>query len=161
MDTSVGDLTPVFAEAILRLAAKWSEDTEQFRDILQRKLAGRGITLDELIAKEHKTRSALGVSIGNAIVGLNNLRSIHWSELLKKLSIVEQILLKDPAGVFEKMGKQSRSYYVYLINVYARRMGVTAESVALTAIELAQNNDTQKHVGYFLYKEGYKDLKKQ
>ncbi|HOA30634.1 MAG TPA: glucoamylase family protein [Clostridia bacterium] len=158
--SSVGDLSPVFAETILRLAAKWSDDTEQFRNILKRKLAGRGITLDELIAKEHKTRSALGVSVGNAITGLNNLTSIHWSALLKKLSIVEQILLKDPVDVFSKMGRQSRTYYVYLIDVYARRMGVSAESVAMTAIELASASSSPQHVGYYLYKEGYRDLKK-
>ena len=164
---SIGDLTPVFAESILRLAAKWSEDTGELREILSRKLAGRGTTLDQMISAEHSTRIALGMSAGNIITGMSDIDTLNWDDMLMRLSTVEQILLRDPAGVFGKMTRESRAEYVRLVDAYAYKMKVSPESVALTAVELASETcgsgysagEPQKcHAGYYIAGRGIRIL---
>lgn len=160
--SGVGDLTPVFAESILRLAAKQNEDTEAFRNILNRKLAGRGTTLDQMIAEEHQLRAALGVSMGNSITAIKNISSFDWDRLLMKLSTVEQILLKDPAGVYSRMSRDSKALYVRRIDEFAHQWKLSAESIALASVELAGGRQgKQQHVGYYICDQGIRELRKK
>ncbi|MDR0286918.1 MAG: glycosyltransferase family 2 protein, partial [Clostridiales bacterium] len=157
------NLTPAFTEYFLRLAAEKSEETDEFRSILSKKLAGRGITLDQLIASEHASRTALGVSMGNSITSLSNISGFDWDILFDKLCRVEQILLEDPAGVYAKMTRKSRGEYVERIDYLARSLKVSPESLALAAVELAggcEKGTRESHVGYYFMGGNYNQLKK-
>ena len=141
-------LSPVFAETVLRLSAE-QEQNEAPRLALSGKLAARGTTVEELIEREHKTRISLGVSIGNAIRSLQGLPSLDWDNIMSKLCVTEQILRKDPTGIFSKMTTKSRNEYLRIVQVCAKRQHTTPEKYALKVLEEAQKE--QVHVGNYIY----------
>jgi len=160
---SKSNLTPGFAEAFLKFAAEKSEDTDNFRRIIEKKLAGRGITLDQLIAENYSQKVSLGVSIGNSVTSLKNIASFEWTTLLDKICRIEQILLKDPAGIYPLMTRNSRSEYIRIIEDLAREIDVSGEAVALSAIELScshDQKDAESHVGYYILGKNITKLRK-
>lgn len=151
-------LTPVFAETILRLSAE-QEANNSIRTALSKKLAAKGTTVEELIAREHSMRISLGISAGNAIKSLQGLSSLDWDKITSELCVTEQILRRDPAGIFCKMTPRSRGEYVRLVRVCARRRGETPEEFALHVVEKASaaadtgENECGRHVGTYIYDE--------
>ena len=151
-------LSPVFAETILRISAEY-EGSEQssgagsavIRAALSKKLAAKGTTVEELIAREHSTRISMGISAGNAIKSLHGLNSLDWDKITSVLCVTEQILNRDPSGIFRKMTSKSRGEYVRLVRVCARRRGETPEAFALKIVEQAEKEGT--HVGKYIYEE--------
>lgn len=99
----------MFAETILRISAEY-EGSEQssgtgsavIRAALSKKLAAKGTTVEELIAREHSTRISMGISAGNAIKSLHGLNSLDWDKITSVLCVTEQILNRDPSGNFQK-----------------------------------------------------------
>ncbi|MBE7058171.1 MAG: hypothetical protein E7387_03615 [Ruminococcaceae bacterium] len=143
-------ISPVFAETVLRLSAE-QEQNEAARLALSGKLAARGTTIEELIEREHKTRISLSVSMGNAIRSLQGLPSLDWDTIMSKLCVAEQILRKDPVGVFPKMTTKSRSEYLRIVQVCAKRHHTSPEKYTLKVLEKAQKEQT--HVGKFIYED--------
>lgn len=155
-------VSPVFAETMLRLSAE-QEANNYIRAALSKKLAAKGITIEELIAREHSVRISLGISAGNAIKSLQGLSSLDWDRITSELCVTEQILRRDPAGIFSKMTPRSRGEYVRLVRVCARRRGETPEDFALKVVEMADKkakakafaleNECERHVGTYIYEE--------
>ncbi len=143
-------ISPVFAEAILRFSAE-QEQNDTVRLALSGKLAAKGTTIEELIEREHKARIALGVSMGNAIRSLRALPSLNWDKIMSELCITEQILRKDPAGIYSDMTSKSRNEYLRVVAVCAKRKGVTPEQYSLEVLERAEKE--QKHVGEYIYND--------
>ena len=143
-------LSPVFAETILRMSAE-QEENSSARIALSRKLAAKGTTVEELISREHKMRISLGVSAGNAIKSLQGITSLDWDKITSVLCVTEQILSKDPVGIFRQMTSKSRAEYVRLVGVCAKRRGETPEDFALKI--LARAEEENEHVGKYIYEE--------
>ena len=143
-------ITPVFAETVLRLSAEL-EQNDTIRTALSGKLAAKGTTVEELIEREHRTRISLGVSMGNAIKSLRDLPSLDWDKIMSELCVTEQILRKDPTGIFNKMTSKSRREYLRIVQVCAKRKHTSPEKYALEVLEKAQNR--QAHVGDFIYED--------
>jgi len=55
-----------------------------------------------LIHSENQQQAADQVSIGNSIGSLRFLDSMDWREFVEDLSVVEQTLRTDPAGVYAR-----------------------------------------------------------
>lgn len=148
-------LSPVFAETMLRLSAEYEGGagvgSGVIRSALSKKLAAKGTTVEELIEREHHMRISLGISAGNAIKSLHGLSALDWDRISSTLCVTEQILNRDPAGVFKKMTSKSRAEYVRLVRVCANRRGMTPEAFALKAIEAAEQRE--EHVGNYIYEE--------
>ena len=149
---AVGDISPVFAQTVLKLSAASSGDTTKMRTILTRKIAGRNTTIDEIIAIEHKNAISNGVLAGNLINSMRALGNLNWQYITSMISTVKRILDQDPAGIFANMTEESRDEYVRIVNKIARKTGKTAETVAMEAIEMAQDDNKVKHVGFYIYK---------
>lgn len=143
-------ITPVFAETVLRLSAE-SEQNDAIRIALSGKLAAKGTTVEELIEREHRTRISLGVSMGNAIKSLKDLPSLDWDKIMSELCVTEQILRKDPTGIFNKMTSKSRHEYLRIVQVCAKRKHTSPEKYALEVLEKAQKSNS--HVGEFIYED--------
>lgn len=154
-------MSPVFAETILRVSAEYESNAAAasgvlpgssiIRSALSKKLAAKGMTVEELISREHAMRISLGISAGNAIKSLRDLNSLDWNKMISVLCVTEQILNKDPAGVFGKMTSKSKAEYVRLVRVCAKRHGMEPEDFALKAIETAEKEN--EHVGKYIYEE--------
>ena len=151
--SDISELTPAFCGTLLRMAAATGKDTAPYREILQKKLEGRGTTLDNLIEKEYKIRLALGASAGNAITSLSAIPAYDWDSIAQKESAVLGILSKDPSGIFNLMNTAGKMQYVRAIEDQAarRRMsGAAVAAEALRAAEEAPARDYKNHVGFHI-----------
>ena len=152
---AVGDVSPVFAQTVLKLCAMKSKDTASMRKILTRKLAGRNTSIDEIISIEHKNAISNGVLAGNLINSLRALPDMDWQNIMCEISVVKQILRKDPAGLYSKMTEESANEYVTIIDKHSKKTGKNPETIAMELLEKAQSaaesdNPLKKHVGYYL-----------
>ena len=151
--SDISELTPAFCGTLLRMAAATGKDTAPYREILQKKLEGRGTTLDNLIEKEYKIRLALGASIGNAITSLSAIPAYDWDKIAQKESAVLGILSKDPSGIFNLMNTAGKMQYVKAVEDQAARRKISGAAVAaeaLRAAEEAPSDDNKNHVGFYI-----------
>jgi cyclic beta-1,2-glucan synthetase len=75
-------------------------------------------------------------AIAGCILDLRAIEIQDWKHVFENLSLVEQILRKDPAGVYARMDFQTRDRYRKVIEDLARTTKVPEEVVAQQAIDL-------------------------
>ena len=133
------------------------------RHWLEQRLIDHGLTLEGLVNSEGQRQAADQVSIGNSITSLRLLSAIDWREFVESLSVVEQTLRQDPAGVHAKMDFATRDRYRHIIEKMARHSPLSEKAIALKAIELSQQARTAghqraEHVGFYLIDKGAPQL---
>ncbi|HEY0332419.1 MAG TPA: glucoamylase family protein [Stenotrophomonas sp.] len=125
---------------------------------LEQWTAAAGQRVDELVGAEGQQQAADQVSIGNSIGSLRFLATMDWRSFVEQMSVVEQRLREDPAGVYAGMDFGTRDAYRHVVEKIARGSRVPEERVAATALELARSVDPSaaplSHVGYWLVGEG-------
>lgn len=129
---------------------------------VQHRLAEQGLTREQLQRADNQTQAADQVSIGNSIGSLRFLSAMDWREFVETLSIVERILRTDPAGVYTQMDFVTRDRYRHCVEALARQSGVTEDTVARAAIQLATDGKTPRtsHVGFYLNDKGRQQLER-
>ena len=127
---------------------------------VQHRLAEQGLTREQLQRADNQTQAADQVSIGNSIGSLRFLSAMDWREFVETMSIVERILRTDPAGVYAQMDFVTRDRYRHCVEAMARQSGVTEDTVARAAIQLATEGKTPRtsHVGFYLNDKGRSQL---
>lgn len=97
------------------------------------------------------------VLISNAIATLKFISGTRWEEIFDQISIVEKILLEDPARIYNDMDFETRNYYREQIERIARIASLDEPIVARQIVNCAQNaslsaNKIQReaHVGFYL-----------
>ena len=115
-------------------------------------------------ARRSKMRSALKAStrrpskpsMANLIGSLRLISTFDWSEFFESVSLVEQVLQRDPAGVYGRMDFRSRDRYRHAVEELAEPTGDGQLRVALKSVERARQVAEQTpdargaHVGYHL-----------
>ncbi len=123
---------------------------------LEQRLSERGQTIEEVVRAESQTQTADQASMANTIASLRLVNAIEWHRFVEAHSITENILRKDPAGVYSMMDFNTRDEYRHAVESLARRLHISEEQVAETAVSLcdAQSAGVESHVGYMLVDEG-------
>ena len=128
-------------------------------------LAENGHTIEQMVQIEGQQQAVDQVSIGNSINSLRELEAVNWREFVEGLSIVEQTLRLDPAGVYPRMDFQTRDQYRHVVEEIAKQSALSEHEVSTFAIQLAQRNkksdhrsERQSHVGCFLIDKGLSEL---
>jgi cyclic beta-1,2-glucan synthetase len=128
---------------------------------VQHHLIEQGLTREQLQRADNQNTAADQVSIGNSISSLRFLSAMDWREFVEDMSIVEQTLLTDPAGVYADMDFVTRDRYRQCVEGISRQSGITEQAVAHTAIELATEAASREglagrtaHVGFYLIDKG-------
>jgi len=104
--------------------------------------------------------------VANAIVSLRALAVEDWEVFIESVSLVDDTLKHDPAGVYAEMDFVTRDRYRGVVEEISRRSGKSEIEVARQAIELAQDADSSGrtepsragHVGYYLVDSGRRTL---
>jgi cyclic beta-1,2-glucan synthetase len=122
-------------------------------------------TIDECVRREQQRLAANQVSIGNAITSMRLLTALDWTLFFERVSLVEQILRQDPAGVYPLMDFATRDQYRHEIERIAKAGDHDESLVAATALQhasAARANDMadprQHHIGYYVIGEGQSQL---
>ena len=94
---------------------------------VQHRLAEQGLTREQLQRADNQTQAADQVSIGNSIGSLRFLSAMDWRKFVETLSVVEQTLRTDPAGVYADMDFATRDRYRHRVEALARQSGVAED----------------------------------
>ncbi len=104
--------------------------------------------------------------VANAIVSLRALSAEDWEVFIEGVSLVDDTLKHDPAGVYTEMDFVTRDRYRGVVEELSRHSGKSETEVARQAVELAQDADSPGttdrsragHVGYYLVDAGRRKL---
>ena len=134
---------------------------------VEQKLLDQGVTATQLSDTAGRTAATNQISIANSIGSLRFIGAMDWRNFVESLSIVEQTLREDPAGMHASQDFATRDRYRHVIEDLARRGSRNEWAVARAAIVLAQTaaerlsaNDRSAHVGYYLIDHGRPDLER-
>ncbi|MFH0799880.1 MAG: glucoamylase family protein [Pseudomonadota bacterium] len=122
-------------------------------------------SLNELGLRVTNRQTRDQLSIGNAFISLRQLALLDWKKCFERVSLVEQTLRQDPAGIYPRMDFATRDRYRRAVEDLHRGSGLTEDEVAKSAIEMAAEaghddiHDTlSAHVGTYLIGEKRGDL---
>ncbi|MEO8634582.1 MAG: glucoamylase family protein [Gemmatimonadales bacterium] len=135
------------------------------RAAIEVRLAAQGMTPEDAIRLEHQGQAAGQVSVANAITSLRLCSTIDWTRYVEQVSLVEQVLQRDPTGVYSRMDFNARDRYRQAVEELAEPTGEAQLRVALRSVESARqaaelksSDDRTAHVGYHLIGRGRRDL---
>jgi len=121
--------------------------------------------LHDLNLREQNRQTREQLSCGNAFTSLRQLALLDWREIFEKLSRVEQMLRRDPSGLYAGMDFATRDRCRRAIEELARAAAQTEEAVAARVIELATqagreaaSDERRSHVGTWLTGAGRAEL---
>jgi len=128
---------------------------------VEQKLIEQGVTATQLSEAAGRTAATNQISIANSIGSLRFIDAMDWAEYVEMLSVVEQTLREDPAGMHASQDFVTRDRYRHVIEDMARSGSLSERVVAREAINLAQiaagqlgSHDRSAHVGYYLIDRG-------
>ena len=128
---------------------------------VEQKLLEQGITATQLSEVAGRTAAANQISIANSIGSLRFIGTMDWRNYVESLSVVEESLREDPAGMHILQDFATRDRYRHVIEDVARRSSRSESAVAREVIALAQAAADQlgiqnraAHVGYYLIDQG-------
>jgi cyclic beta-1,2-glucan synthetase len=135
---------------------------------IEQQLSESYVTIEQLVQSENQQQAADQLSMSNSIGSLRFLSAMDWREFVEGMSIVEQTLYEDPAGVYGEMGFATRDRYRHVVEEITEKTTLAENDVARIAVDLArlgvigENGDTRaRHVGFYLIGEGLAQLKVQ
>ncbi|MBL8497740.1 cyclic beta 1-2 glucan synthetase [Nitrosomonas sp. JL21] len=128
---------------------------------VEQKLSEQGVTATQLSEAAGRTAAANQLSIANSIGSLRFIDTMNWRDYVESLSIVEDILSEDPAGVHKLQDFATRDRYRHIIEDLARNSAKAELAVAREVIALARaaadqfgTGNRTAHVGYYLIDDG-------
>ena len=132
---------------------------------VEQALAARGTTPEDAVRSEHQRQATDQVSIANTITSLRFCATLDWSRFVERVSLVEEILRRDPAGAYPRMDFPSRDRYRHAVEDLAEPTGEAQVRVALRTVESARRaaeregiGERAAHVGHHLIGLGRRGL---
>ncbi len=158
-------LHPAFVLQLLQRIREYGRRLSVVRATVEEHLASEHLTSEEAIRNEHQRQAAAQVSVANAIVSLRLCATLDWSQYFETVSLVERVLVRDPAGLYGNMDFLSRDRYRQAAEDLAEPTGEAQVRVALRAVESARlaaeggsTDERAAHVGHHLIGKGRRDL---
>lgn len=132
------------------------------------------VVLEDAIHLETKKQSRLQLNIQNAVISLHKISETDWSDFVEECSVINHILMQDPAEQYSAMDFQTRDKYRNIIEKLSKNSSLTEIEVSNCALQLANEQATKinevdgdllydkdqikKHIGYFLIGDGYDQM---
>ena len=152
---------PAFVVQLLHRFREYGLPLVSVRHAVDEHLAALATTAEDMVRGEHQRQGVAQVSIANAITSLRLCATLDWREFFESVSLVEQVLQRDPAGVYSRMDFLSRDQQRRVVEELAEPTGEGQIRVALKAIESAREASVAGaapgravHVGYHLLDVG-------
>jgi len=149
------ELHPAFVIRLLQRAQEY-ENAAALRQELDASLAVKGQSIEQAIASEGRHQALAQAAMAGLIGSLRLISSFDWSEFFESVNLVEQVLQRDPAGVYGRMDFRSRDRYRHAVEELAAPTGEAQLRVALKAVEYSRRTGEESpgargaHIGYHL-----------
>ena len=158
-----GEMKYPFIEYMSYRLKQYGKQSYAFLNILEEQVDKMGLSITEVIQKEHFDIAVKKVSMGNSITSINTIIRVNFLEIFEQINGVEEILKKDPANVYSKMDYKTRSYYRQEIEKIAKKTKISEMYIAKKCLELAEKSSMQdikkeSHIGYYLISKGRSTL---
>ncbi len=151
---------PAFVIRVLQRSREHGAEAAALRQELGAALDERGQAIEEVIRAEAQYQAASQAAMANLVESLRLVSTFDWSEFFESVSLVEQVLLRDPAGVYGRMDFRSRDRYRHAVEELAEPTGEGQVRVALKSVERARQaaerdrDAREAHVGFYLIGSG-------
>lgn len=91
-------------------------------------------------------------SMAQGIMGLSALSGWDFEGIIQEISLTDQLLSQDPAGIYPKMEPATKRHYRHAAGRIARRCGISESQAVQEILEWAEKGEAlcQRHVGYYL-----------
>ncbi|MGI9035854.1 MAG: GH36-type glycosyl hydrolase domain-containing protein [Pyrinomonadaceae bacterium] len=137
-------------------------------EVVEQRLQARGETTAQVVQAEHQRQAATQVSVGNIITSMRLLSTLDWQDFFESVSLVDRILERDPARVYQKMDFATRDRYRDVVERVGKRSSASELTIAESVVELAEKAkksnpaDARKtHLGFYLIDEGLAALERE
>ncbi|MGO9764567.1 MAG: GH36-type glycosyl hydrolase domain-containing protein [Myxococcaceae bacterium] len=164
-NSSAPEVHPAFSAQLLQRVHSYGSRLSKVTALVEQHLTSRHLTAEEAIRDESQRQSSTQLSVGNVITSLRLCSNVDWSQFVESVSLVEQVLKRDPANVHSSMDFLSRDRYRQAVEELADSSGESQVRVALRAVESARQAAEADapaaraaHVGYHLIGRGRRDL---
>ena len=158
-------LHAAFTAQLLQRVHTYGSRASKVSALIEEHLASHQLTAEDAVRTEHQRQAATQLSVGNVITSLRLCATLDWSQYFESVSLVEQVLKRDPANVHSSMDFLSRDRYRQAVEELAEASGESQLRVALRAVESARQAaegaspvSRAVHVGYHLIGKGRRDL---
>jgi cyclic beta-1,2-glucan synthetase len=158
-------LHAAFTAQLLQRVHTYGSRRSKVSALVEQHLASHQLTAEDAVRAEHQRQAATQLSVGNVITSLRLCSTLDWSQYFESVSLVEQVLKRDPANVHSSMDFLSRDRYRQAVEELADSSGESQLRVALRAVEsarqAAESGSTASraaHVGYHLIGKARRDL---
>jgi len=130
-----------------------------YLNILEEEINKQGLSLSDVIKKEHFDIALKKVAIGNSIKSIHSLQRMNFLEIFEKINGVEEILKKDPSGIYENMDYKTKEYYRNRIKEISKKTKISEIYIAKKIVSLADGKTGKEgHIGFYLVQDGIKEL---
>lgn len=148
-----------FIEYLSFKLKKYGKKGIPYLNILEEEINKQGLTLTDVIKKEHFDIALKKVAIGNCIKSIHALQRMNFLEIFERINGVEELLKEDPAGIYELMDYKTKEYYRNRIKEVAKKTKISELYIAKKILELATKEEgKKKHIGYYLISNGIQKL---
>ncbi|MGE0865243.1 MAG: glucoamylase family protein, partial [Vicinamibacterales bacterium] len=145
---------------MLHRAREYDARRSPLRAALEAHLIARHTVAEDIIRVEHQRQATSQASVANAITSLRLCATIDWRHYVETVSLVDNVLRRDPGGMYARMDFLSRDRQRQAVEELAAASGEAQVRVALKAVESARQAAEKKqsraagHVGYHLVGNG-------
>ncbi len=123
----------------------------------------KAIKTSHIIIGEGKIEARLEAEIRALIVSLREVNEVDAVTFFERYSYLEEILSKDPEGVYPRLDTESKGMYRQVIVKLASRYKMKEETIADLCLSLAvegrEHLNCSHHVGAYLLGKGYRILR--
>ncbi len=155
-----------FIEYMSYKLKKYGKEASKYQEVLEKEVQKLGLTISEVIQKEHFHIANIKITMGNCITSIREINRIDFSELFSYMNASEEILKLDPSGIYNNMDEESKSYYRRIIDEKSKKSKISEIYIVEKIIELCKRYENSEkledkkkaHVGYYLIKEGINEL---
>ncbi len=158
-------LHPAYVVQLLHRMREYGPRLLPLHRAVEAHLASLQTTTEDAVREENQREAAAQVSVANVVASLRLCSTLDWGKYFEAVSLVEQVLQRDPAGVYGRMDFLSRDRLRQAVESMAAPDGDAQIRVALKAVENARERavdgstaDRAAHVGYHLIDLGRRDL---
>ena len=158
------EVHPAFVTRLLQRSRSLGALASSLHRQLAEALATRGQTVEDAIRAEGQHQATEQAGMANLIGSLRLISTFDWSEFFESVSLVEQVLQRDPAGVYGQMDFRSRDRYRHAVEELAVPTGEGQLLLALKSVERARQIHVKtpdargSHVGYHLIGAGRREF---
>ena len=157
------DLKYPFIEYMSYKLKKYGKKTESYLKILEEETLKTGSSVSEIIKREHFDIAVRKITIGNAITSIKKIQRINFLQIIEQINGVEEVLRKDPAGVYENMDYKTKEDYRNKIKEISKKTKISEMYIAQKILELAneakqdlnenghEEISKKTHIGYYLF----------